>query len=257
MYRGVGAGGWQGFVPEGEGEEGQQAEGQQPDGTALYRGVGTTTPAAAAAARAAVEGAVQGAAVAAAAAGTAAAMRAATGAAGRAAIAAAAAARAVHAAAATATATLHASATIIGTGLGMSACVAFTLSTPFGEAIAYSPPAPLSVPAQGEATATVSLTNLRVRIWTARQPVLYIVRAEVRASADGKCKAAGKEAAVDSVSVEHGFRSLRFDADEGFFLNEQSFKVRERGEGGEGRGRAVRMGSARRRGRSRRWTVWK
>jgi beta-galactosidase/beta-glucuronidase len=30
---------------------------------------------------------------------------------------------------------------------------------------------------------------------------------------------------VDSVEVEHGFRSLRFDADTGFFLNEESFKV--------------------------------
>jgi hypothetical protein len=31
---------------------------------------------------------------------------------------------------------------------------------------------------------------------------------------------------MDSVEVELGFRSLRFDANEGYFLNEESFKVR-------------------------------
>ena len=48
-------------------------------------------------------------------------------------------------------------------------------------------------------------------------------------------EATAYETAADALTVPHGFRTLRYDADDGFFLNEQHFKVR---------GRAIRRNSA-------------
>eukprot|EP00962_Isochrysis_galbana_P031677 scaffold10322_cov117-Isochrysis_galbana.AAC.2 len=167
-------------------------------GAALYRGAGRTAPVAAAAAGITAAGVT------------------ATGA---------------DSAAAAATATLHASATVMGTGLGQAACVSFSLSGLSGEPVASSAPTPLWVPADGGATATAALLNLRIRPWSARSPALYTVRADVWASPDGECATVGAQPPVDSVSVVHGFRSLKFDADSGFFLNEQKFKVQGGGRG--------------------------
>lgn len=53
------------------------------------------------------------------------------------------------------------------------------------------------------------------RLWSPDSPALYSVRVTVER--DG--------APVDSASVPCGFRTLRFDADKGFFLNDQPLKI--------------------------------
>jgi len=67
-------------------------------------------------------------------------------------------------------------------------------------------------------TASAALDVASPRLWSSALPYLYTVRADVQA-----CSSA---AALDSVNVSHGFRTLRYDADRGFFLNQQHFKVR-------------------------------
>jgi beta-galactosidase len=54
------------------------------------------------------------------------------------------------------------------------------------------------------------------RLWSCDQPVLYMVRNEVRRNG----------AVVDSVQTTCGFRTVCFDADEGFFLNEKPLKIK-------------------------------
>jgi beta-galactosidase len=53
------------------------------------------------------------------------------------------------------------------------------------------------------------------RLWSLRQPALYQVRAVLR---DG-----GRE--LDRAEVQTGFRTIRFDADRGFFLNGEATKI--------------------------------
>lgn len=54
------------------------------------------------------------------------------------------------------------------------------------------------------------------RLWSPESPALYSVRVTVRR--DG--------VAVDSATVPCGFRTLRFDAEHGFFLNDQPYKIK-------------------------------
>ncbi|MGM9489289.1 beta-galactosidase GalA [Ideonella sp. YS5] len=70
----------------------------------------------------------------------------------------------------------------------------------------------------GALDAAVARTTLEVRdpkLWSLQQPQLYRVRAVLR---DGS-----KE--LDRTEVQTGFRTLRFDADKGFFLNGESLKL--------------------------------
>jgi len=125
-------------------------------------------------------------------------------------------------------ATLHASATITGSGEAMGACYSFELSTAAGEHVARTAVTLLSIPVTGVATARGTMSNLTVLAWSAQTPVLYTLRINVWASQlqDGVCADASKQNATDSVSVVHGFRKLRFDANDGFFLNDEPFKIR-------------------------------
>jgi beta-galactosidase len=64
-------------------------------------------------------------------------------------------------------------------------------------------------------TATLKLAVQRPRLWSLEQPNVYRVRAVLR---DG-----GTE--IDRTEVQTGFRSIRFDANRGFFLNGQAVKL--------------------------------
>jgi beta-galactosidase len=65
------------------------------------------------------------------------------------------------------------------------------------------------------ATARLDLAVSRPRLWTLQQPALYHVRAVLR----------DERGELDRADVQTGFRTLRFDADHGFFLNDQPLKL--------------------------------
>ena len=67
-----------------------------------------------------------------------------------------------------------------------------------------------------EAVARMTITVTQPKLWSVDQPTLYTVRTQVLHNG----------AAVDEVITECGFRTLRFDADKGFFLNDQPLKLK-------------------------------
>ncbi|RZL40594.1 MAG: glycoside hydrolase family 2 protein [Rubrivivax sp.] len=72
-----------------------------------------------------------------------------------------------------------------------------------------------SVAGLESAVARLSLDVREPRLWSLAQPHLYRVRATLR---DG-----AKE--LDRTEIQTGFRSIRFDADRGFFLNDEPVKL--------------------------------
>lgn len=126
-------------------------------------------------------------------------------------------------------AVLHASAAVANGGSAAAhVCVALHLAAPDGTAAA-SPvmSAPQLVPPGASAVLRFNVSVGAPKLWSAASPALYTVSAAVHTAdggvADGGCSAASPT--LDALSVEHGFRSLRYDADEGFFLNRKHFKV--------------------------------
>lgn len=79
---------------------------------------------------------------------------------------------------------------------------------------------PVTVPSGGTATAQAQMSVKNVNVWTIQNPYLYTVVF----NATAECKSGAE--VVDTVSTTTGFRSLRYNADQGFFLNEKHFKVR-------------------------------
>ena len=142
-----------------------------------------------------------------------------------------------------ASATVHASAAVVNTGgAAADVCVTFSIAAPDGAAAAPPPPAvPLSIAAGASAVARATIAVAAPRLWSSASPTLYSVSAAVGACGgdDGDRSApayrSSSAAASDALTVPHGFRTLRYDADDGFFLNEEHFKVR---------GRAIRRNSA-------------
>lgn len=102
-------------------------------------------------------------------------------------------------------------------------CGAFQLvdSRDGGKTIAtYALPKSVSVPAGGTATVEAQMKLDQVRIWTIQSPYLYTM---VFNTTTG-CQSGAS--VIDSVSVPVGFRAIRYDSNQGFFLNEKRFKVR-------------------------------
>merc|ERR1712151_1370058 len=73
----------------------------------------------------------------------------------------------------------------------------------------------------GSATAANTLTVTSPKLWSAASPNLYTVTVSVLGES---CSPALPP--LDHVEAPHGFRSLRYDANAGFFLNNDHFKVR-------------------------------
>lgn len=68
-----------------------------------------------------------------------------------------------------------------------------------------------------ESTATAAIDVDRPELWSIDTPTLYSVHAVLR---DGNGKM------LDEVTQSCGFRTLRFDADKGFFLNDKPIKIK-------------------------------
>jgi beta-galactosidase len=66
-----------------------------------------------------------------------------------------------------------------------------------------------------ESIAKFSLTVNSPRLWSVDQPTLYTVRTVVKRDS----------VVLDEVTIRNGFRTIRFDPDRGFFLNDQPMKL--------------------------------
>jgi hypothetical protein len=113
-----------------------------------------------------------------------------------------------------------------------AACVEFSLISPDGETVLTSSGMvrPTVPPSGGSAIAKAALTIPHPTLWSAASPTLYTVMATVSLPEDGSSgcgpSALDGGSAYDALNVTHGFRSLGYDADQGFFLNGDHFKVR-------------------------------
>eukprot|EP00040_Diaphanoeca_grandis_P001426 m.18499 g.18499 ORF g.18499 m.18499 type:complete len:1036 (+) comp12050_c0_seq1:272-3379(+) len=115
-------------------------------------------------------------------------------------------------------AVVHASAEVVNDGTASSSmCVRFDLTDLDGKTVGSSTTSPMSIAANAVVDFKATISVETVELWSARRPYLYTLTSNVM-----QC---GGDV-VDSVVVKTGFRSLRYDANEGFFLNEQHFKVR-------------------------------
>jgi beta-galactosidase len=66
-----------------------------------------------------------------------------------------------------------------------------------------------------ESTAKFSITVNSPRLWSVDQPTLYTVRTVVKRDS----------LVLDEETIRNGFRTIRFDPDKGFFLNDQPMKL--------------------------------
>jgi beta-galactosidase len=107
--------------------------------------------------------------------------------------------------------------TLANTGAAAaSALVEVAVFDAAGKRVAAARSAPVNVISQGQALATVSVPVAAPRLWSVDQPNLYTVRTTLLQS--------GKP--VDGVDTQAGFRTIRFDAKNGFFLNDQPLKLK-------------------------------
>ncbi|WP_457427914.1 beta-galactosidase GalA [Roseateles sp. P5_E7] len=91
--------------------------------------------------------------------------------------------------------------------------VEVTLIDPAGKEVARSR-SKVRVQALGTSTAKLQLAVAQPKLWTLQAPKLYRVRARLTAGQT-----------LDEAEIKTGFRTLRFDADHGFFLNGQHVKL--------------------------------
>ncbi len=78
------------------------------------------------------------------------------------------------------------------------------------------PSTTVTVPSKGSTTIQLLLDIARPRLWSPDDPNLYTLNLELRHKSD----------LIDTHNTRFGVRSIRFDANEGFFLNGQSTKLR-------------------------------
>ncbi len=93
--------------------------------------------------------------------------------------------------------------------------VAVTLIDPHGKEVAHKQTS-TKVNVLSEALAKLSMNVSQPELWSVDKPTLYSFRTEV--ACGGKI--------VGSVTSQCGFRTIRFDADRGFFLNDQPLKIK-------------------------------
>ena len=84
-----------------------------------------------------------------------------------------------------------------------------------GEQVNGTTSRPLDVLARSSTQTAVELQLAKPRLWSVDDPRLYTLRIEVRR--DGQM--------IDQYDTRFGVRSIRFDANEGFFLNDQPLKM--------------------------------
>lgn len=112
---------------------------------------------------------------------------------------------------------VKASVTNGGTASG-NACISFNVTAPDGSlAGSAKASAPVKVAPGESATMEAQMVVASPQLWSSSTPWLYTVAATVEDCSGG---------VVDVVDTQHGFRHLRYDANDGFFLNKEHFKVR-------------------------------
>jgi beta-galactosidase len=112
--------------------------------------------------------------------------------------------------------TIPAEVTLANTGFDVvSASVDIGVFDSAGRRVADGRSAPLSIVPMDEAVAKVSISVASPQLWSVDQPNLYTVRTVVLRD----------KKPVDSVDTTCGFRTIRFDAKEGFFLNDKPLKL--------------------------------
>jgi len=120
----------------------------------------------------------------------------------------------------TANGVVHAKADIINGEISeASVCVNFQVIDDQGKVVASKATATVSVSPAASAPTEAVLDVAAPKLWSSSSPTLYTINATVH---EGSCTGA----VIDSISTSHGFRSLRYDANDGFFLNKEHFKVR-------------------------------
>jgi beta-galactosidase len=90
-----------------------------------------------------------------------------------------------------------------------------TLYDPAGKPV-VSGHADVTVQPLGESVAKFTLPVTAPRLWSVEHPTLYTVRTVVER--DG--------VVVDELTIHNGFRTIRFDSDKGFFLNDKPVKLK-------------------------------
>jgi len=98
------------------------------------------------------------------------------------------------------------------------AVVALEVTGPDGKAVAQGDTR-VSVAALGSETARLTLQIPQPRLWSPRSPQLYRVRAVLRQPGAGPLRE------IDRTELHTGLRTLRFDAERGFFLNGEPLKL--------------------------------
>ena len=128
----------------------------------------------------------------------------------------------------TATASLHMEASIV-TNRGSKLCYGFEVTSPDGQMVASIAPQaiPVADPDDTSSTAIVVHDSVNIQnpaMWTSAEPYLYQIDVVLIKCDDGDPQNEQNE--LDRVSVQHGIRKIQFDANHGFFLNDQNFKIR-------------------------------
>ena len=113
--------------------------------------------------------------------------------------------------------TLQVEASVRNMGLDPANCTVVSyLSERDGRKLAQTKETPVKVDTHGKALVKQSLQITNPRLWDIDDPYLYRVTTLVRAN--------GKT--VDSITHRFGFRTIRFDGREGFFLNGKPLKLK-------------------------------
>ena len=112
--------------------------------------------------------------------------------------------------------TIPAEVTLANTGTNaMSALVNVEVYDSSGKKIAGGKSKPVNLVPMDQAVAKVSIPVKSLQLWSVEHPNLYTVRTTVMSGGQP----------VDSVETACGFRTIRFDAQKGFFLNDQPLKL--------------------------------
>lgn len=118
-------------------------------------------------------------------------------------------------------AVLHAKVNIVNDGTtDTSVSTQFTLTAPDGSSQSSGGSSAVTVKAGTTVTVTADMTVDSPMLWSSSNPHLYNVSVSVMDATSSIATV------LDTVDEPHGFRSLRYDANDGFFLNKEHFKVR-------------------------------
>ncbi len=97
-----------------------------------------------------------------------------------------------------------------------NARVVSTVLDPSGKAVAKTASSPMSIPENGEQTFQQQMVVKNPELWSLEERNLYKLVTEVRTGGD----------VVDRYETPFGIRSIRFDPENGFFLNDKPVKLK-------------------------------